>query len=302
MAVSVDVHRGMEVAESLHPAFFTVGIHGHNDMPEDLLPAGVDRGSPDHIAFVTLTVSIDYQRNASALWESARRTFEDSYTRYLFDFRALHETPLSKVVADVQRHQLSRKPQKDALIWRAIGVTFFEKWQGDPVAFLQDCGWEAPCVLERLGSDRHLEAGRLASDFPYLRGPKIGPLWLRMLRDNVSIDRLRHLERVPIPVDVHIARATLAVGVVRGSYSGSLGELFRIIRKAWFESVRGLRVGQREMIALDVDEPLWHLSRYGCTNRHKQTGQCPLLPTCEAREFCVQGRIRVESTHAELDT
>jgi hypothetical protein len=56
------------------------------------------------------------------------------------------------------------------------------------------------------------------------------------------------------------------------------------------------------MIALDVDEPLWHLSKYGCSNRDKTTGYCPLLNRCEARESCIKGKVKIENRIVELET
>ena len=156
--------------------------------------------------------------------------------------------------------------------------------------------------MKRLRNDTHLYNGRLIADYPYLRGLKIGPLWLRMLRDNVGIAQLRNLEKVPIPVDIHVARATLTTGVVRGILEVRLDELFKYIRKAWFESVEGLSIKNRPMIALDVDEPLWHLSRYGCTKRNKTTGYCPYYTKCEARDFCIEGKVKIENGVVELET
>jgi len=135
-----------------------------------------------------------------------------------------------------------------------------------------------------------------------LGGPKIGPLWLRMLRDNVGISRLMNLEKVPIPVDRHVARATLATGVVRGQFEGRLDELFEYVREAWFKSVKDLNAKNRPMIALDVDEPLWHLSKYGCANRDAITGHCPVYSRCEARNFCIRGKTKIKNSSAELET
>jgi hypothetical protein len=157
-------------------------------------------------------------------------------------------------------------------------------------------------ILKRLKTDTHLYNRKEVPNYTYLRGPKIGPLWLRMLRDNVGISRLRNLEKVPIPVDIHVARATLATGVVRGQFRGRLDEVFECIRKDWFESVNGLCVKNREMIALDVDEPLWHLSKYGCTMRDKTTGNCPVHDRCEAKEFCVKGVVKIEGSIVEVET
>ncbi len=83
--ITIDTERGREAAKLLHSAFAQQGIHGRKWMPEDVMPAGVEQGSVEHILFLTLTVSIDYQREAGALWGAARQTFEDPSTRYLFD-------------------------------------------------------------------------------------------------------------------------------------------------------------------------------------------------------------------------
>lgn len=302
MSIVIDGERAKKVAELLYNSFSTTGIHGRTDMPEDIIPNSVVRGSLDHMLFITLTVSIDYQRDAPLLWESSRKTFDDPETRYLFNPKALHETPLRKIIEDMQKYRLSKKPQKDANIWRTVGVTFYKKWEGDPRNFLKNCNWDAPTILKRLKNDTHLYNGRQVPDYPYLRGDKIGPLWLRMLRDNVGITELKNLDKVPIPVDIHVARATLTTGVVRGEFKGNITHLFDYIRKAWFESVKGLSIKNRPMIALDVDEPLWHLSKYGCSNRDKTTGYCPVYNRCEAREFCIKGKVKIENSVVELET
>lgn len=164
----------------LRDAFRTTGIHGQKGMPEDLLPAGVERGSLEHVLFITLTVAIDYQREANALWDSARRSRADPETRFLFDPRSLHETPWRQVHEAMQRHGLSKKPVQDCRTWRTVGITFHEKWSGDLRRFLASCGRDAPTILDRLRNDQHLNNERLVMDYPFLRGAKIGPLWLRL--------------------------------------------------------------------------------------------------------------------------
>jgi hypothetical protein len=55
------------------------------------------------------------------------------------------------------------------------------------------------------------------------------------------------------------------------------------------------------MIALDVDEPLWHLSRNGCTLRDPENGACPKRAGCPVADLCWPGRIKV-GTRVELRT
>ena len=272
------------------------------DMPEDEPPSGVTRGTLDHIIFLTLTVAIDYQRDAHALWDAARQTWEDPETRFLFDLTAVSEAPAEVVLPAMKKHRLSKKHTNDAKIWQTVAGSFARKWDGDPRHFLADCGWDAPTVLQRLKEDRHRSEVRVAKDFPFLGGNKIGPLWLRMLRDNACVTTLRNLDLVPIPVDVHIARASLCLGIVNGSYSGAMEPLFRQIRTAWAKSVEGLEVEGRPMIALDVDEPLWHLSKFGCASRDPVTGACPLKDTCIVGEFCVAGEVKVQRDRVEVHT
>jgi len=127
-------------------------------------------------------------------------------------------------------------------------------------------------------------------DFPFLRGEKIGPLWLRMLRDNVGIKGIKNLNRL-MPVDVHIARATFMTGVLRCEYSGSLDSIRYKIKDAWIESVKELEIDGKRIIALDLDEPLWHLSKYGCSK--KRGNYCPRKYECPVSEFCVSGFVRI---------
>ena len=168
--------------------------------------------------------------------------------------------------------------------------------------FLQAYDWDVAVVLQQLKESKHLRRELWSNSYPWLRGDKIGPLWLRMLWDNAGVSKLRNLERAPIPVDVHVARATLALGIVRGKYSGPLDALFDDMRKAWFESVLGLKVAGRAMIALDVDEPLWHLSKDGCSKRDPATAACPVRHRCEAAQWCVDGQLHCVTSHVELDT
>ena len=165
-------------------------------MPEDTPPNGVTKGSIEHLFFITLTVSIDYQRDAPALWYNSRKTFEDPETMYLFSPTQLGETEFDKIVRDMQKHGLSKKQKRDADIWRTVGITFLQKWGGNPLNFLESCQWDSQQILKHLINDRHFINGKYESDFPNLRGPKIGSLWVRMLKDNVGITILKNLEKV----------------------------------------------------------------------------------------------------------
>jgi hypothetical protein len=56
------------------------------------------------------------------------------------------------------------------------------------------------------------------------------------------------------------------------------------------------------MIAIDIDQPLWLLSKHGCTDRDKTTGSCPNFEKCEAKEYCIKGMVRVGNESIWLET
>ncbi len=293
--MQIDYEKGRVLADLLYMAFQSNGIHGQTVMPEDLIPNGITQGSREHLLFITLTVAIDYQRDAMALWNSSRRSFEDPDTRYLFEPAEVARVPAAQITRDMKKYGLSKKPDQDAFIWTTAAVSFHKKYNNDPRNLLENCGYKADSILETLRSGKHLNNGRYVWDFPYLRGNKIGPLWVRMLRDNLGYD-MKNMDLIPIPVDIHVARATMALGVVRGKYEGPIDELYTYIREAWFQSVKGLvRPDGLPMIALDVDEPLWHLSRSGCSKR-QGNDYCPMKNTCLCQKYCIPGMIEIDST------
>ncbi len=171
MNLVIDGYRAAKVGRALLDAYgSTAGFFGQRPMPEEEMPNGVVKGSLEHLVFLTLTESIDYQRDAVEFWRVAKLAYEEPSTRFLFDPRLVHEATVKDTEAALQRFGMSKKPKKDAWIWRTVAVTFHKKCCGDPRNFLADCNNDALTVLERLATDTHPWGGRLALDFPYLRG------------------------------------------------------------------------------------------------------------------------------------
>ncbi len=83
---------GEKVGIMLYRSFESTGVFGRTEMPEDLRSKGVRKGSLKHQIFITLTVAIDYQRDANTLWKVSRIAFEDPKTNYLFGPKSLHLT------------------------------------------------------------------------------------------------------------------------------------------------------------------------------------------------------------------
>lgn len=291
---------GKQVALILFRKFnSSEGIFGHHTMPEDLLPrwgsdltaSGVERGSYEHLMFVTLVVSIDYQRDADQLWAAGRKTFEDGGTRWLFYPEKL-ATRHENVKAALQAHKLSKKPTKDAEIWLKVSKSFLEKYNSNPLNMITECDYDAVEIYQKKFDPK------FKISFPYFSGNKIFPLWIRMLYDNLRLP-LRNIDQIPIPVDVHIARATFATGCLTGEYRGTISEAGSKIDESWKTSM-GLLKDDDLKYRLQLDEPLWHLSRFGCTFRKDNT--CQMRSRCPVSQFCVEGIVKVSATKVEIKT
>ncbi len=285
-----DIEKCRKVAEILYNQFYKSkeGLFGHREMPEDLLPQGVERGSYSHIMFITLTVAIDYQRDAVQLWNASRRTFEDKSTQWIYFPNQLVERSDSELLGAMQKYSLVKKVLKDALkIWKPVSMSFHKLFNSDPRNLFKEMDYDA----FRLYTIMNTKYKRY---FPYLSGKKILPLWLRLLHDVVGIE-LKNLDKIPIPVDIHIARATFCLGCLKGTYKGPFQDAIAEINGVWEEACENF-----PLTRLQLDGPLWNLSKYGCSHRTNQF--CPKSSRCPVSQFCIPGKIYVSPEKIDVMT
>lgn len=279
MPMILDPQRTFQVGQKLYHAFHNEGILGEVSMPEHIVPAGVTRGDPEHLHFVTLTVAIDYMRDADVLWAVSRQTLSDPQTRYLYDPLQVAQRDFSEVMSDMQRYRLSRKPEKDAQIWYDICQTLTRYFKGSVQDLLQAGEYDARLIIGLLRDPRYR--------FPYLKGKKIAPLWLRMLADSWQGHPIQALQHLPIPVDRHIAAATVMTGCIREIDGVDWETLIANVVLVWFRACEGT-----PYYPLQFDEALWHLSRRGC---RKTLGfPCQFRTRCPVSQYCTEVSLAIQ--------
>ncbi len=292
--LTINSEKAKEAAIILFEKFNSAeGIFGHNIMPEDLLPiwnsdltsSGIEKGSYEHLMFITLVVSINYQRNADQLWEAGRKTFEDEQTRWLFLPEELMNKKFDEIVDAMKVHKLSKKPEKDTKIWSDVSKSFFKVYGSNPLNLIKECDYDALKIFKKKSDLKFKQL------FPYFSGNKIFPLWVRMLHDNIGLE-LKNIDKIPIPVDVHIARATFTTGCLTGKYEGTISNVSPQIDEAWRKTLE-LVNHQKLKYRLQLDEPLWHLSKYGC--RYRKEFFCPKKSKCPVSKFCMNGTINISA-------
>lgn len=287
MTIQTNVERARQVAQLLYDAWNSDGILGDRFMPEDMAPAGVLPGSPEHALFLTLTVAIDYMRDANQLWDAARTTFQDPQARYLFDPNQVVQTGPAKIRSDLTRYHLVKRPKRDSQIWTTICRTLNHHFQGRVEPLLEHADWNGPKIIALVRSSKY------RSGFPYLKGPKIAPLWVRMLKDNWMGHPLQDMEKVELPVDIHTGAATLMAGCVTGDYRGDFREFAQAVQQVWREGCK-----DSSLYPLQLDEPLWHLSRNGC--RKTSAMPCQFVAACPVAHLCTGTRLNAYGARGQL--
>jgi len=87
---------------------YTQGKLGQTTMPEDSHPKFIS--NEERLAYFTLPMSLNYQRNSYTLWENALLTFNDPITKKVFDINSnLTETKLRQ---HLTKYKVALQPNK----------------------------------------------------------------------------------------------------------------------------------------------------------------------------------------------
>jgi len=278
MAVEHHIDQARDVAHILYEAWNSEGIFGTKYMPEDWVPDGVKPGSSEHALFITLTISLDYMRDADHLWKACRDTYADPDTRYLFDPKMVVKRDFNIIREDLQKYGVVRKYNRDTKTWIKICTTLDKYFDGRVEPLLLKGAWSGPHIL------RLVQGTTYGAGFPYLKGAKIAPLWIRMLKDNWNGHELINLDKVELPIDVHTGDSTVMIGCISGDYKGTFIKFSRMVQHIWAEACQGI-----EIYPLQLDESLWTLSREGCRKTRRMP--CEYRYECPVQSYCTETRL-----------
>jgi len=282
--------RASEISEILINAYKKDGIFGHRvgEFPDLLCPKEIEKGSNEHLIYVSLLVSLDYMRNANILWEAGLKAYNNINTKWIFNLLEIKnhtKEDLSKVLFE---NKISLKPIRDFNIWKTITESINSLMNGSLSNFIiNDCQSDAILIFYNIKY-------RYRKFFPNLSGDKILPLWIRILKDFCGLN-LKNLDKILIPVDIHIARTTFYTGCLTSDHNVTLSidNIKYEIDKVWEEAVSL----KNDTIKLDMDEPLWILGRYGCTKL--SNSHCPKYDDCLVKSYCLAVKKNISVSHGK---
>ena len=183
--------------------------------------------------FLTFIAAMDRARDATRLWNNGAELFQ-SYPELLNPAEA-SAIPTSTLRERLSQYGVSQRHGPDSSAWGVIARSIATG--GNPVSRVVDSG--VGNAGELLNYLRTSCGGQ--SRFPLLRGPKIGPMWVRMLvaPGGAQID---DIDIIPVAVDVHVRRVTRNLGIVN-TQNMSEGEARQVIQGTWRTAIARTRIG-----------------------------------------------------------
>ena len=244
-----------------------------------LFLGGIDRAAR---LFLTFIAAMDRARDATQLWNAGARLYEDHPES--FDPQHVAGLEVRELGRVLKATRVSRRHGPDSSAWHQIGKSLSSGLQS-PVSRVIDAGTgDAQELLKDLKSRDNDGRAR----YPMLRGPKVGPMWARMMANpgRAVIDRI---ETIPVAVDVQVRSVTenLGVATTRGL---PLRKAKSVIQQTWKKAVSEAGIAGPagiEGTCAALDPALWFFGRHGCGHCRKADEQVNFGRACD---FCVRFR------------
>jgi hypothetical protein len=223
------------------------GELGPTAMPEDANPGFSQKKKELRIAYFTLPMALNYQRDSFAMWKAALETYNDRETQNVFDVRKAAIMPEKELRKRLLKHKLALQPNKHTDTWKRISETVLGEWGSFEKLIIASNN----DFLEL----REMIQKTHKKDFPYLSGPKIFNYWSSIL-DRYAGVKLKNTEHIEIAVDTHILKCSVKLGVITPKEAEKLGRI--AISEKWRKALGGSGISPAKMHFV-----LWFWSRNG---------------------------------------
>jgi hypothetical protein len=226
---------------------YKTGKLGQTKMPEDNNPAFAENQIEERLAYFTLPMALNYQRDSYKLWESALKTWEDRDTRRVFSLEEVSRMSDNELRKLLSKYKLALQPNKHIATWRTISNTIKGEW-GSISNFIKNTDNDFLKLKD-------LVQIKYKKGFPYVSGPKIFNYWSFILGEYGKVN-LKNREWIDIAPDTHITQCSVRLGVVTQEEAGFLTK--EEISEKWRNLLQGSGITPIEM-----HPPLWFWSRNG---------------------------------------
>jgi len=231
--------------------------------------------------FLTFCAAMDRARDADRLAVAGVRLYADE--PWAFDPKAVVARPLRELADALRRYGVSQRHLIDAFGWRVIAETLADPSAAPGVYTVVFEGRGDASVL--LG-ELSLTSNDGTPLFPLLGGPKVGPLWVRLLAYPGGAE-ISSLERVPVAVDVQVRKVTEYLGVTETA-GLDLEDVRVTIQETWARDVAqqgAAGPGDLKDTPGALDPALWFYGKWGCTFCQRAGRKMPISSLCSECRF-----------------
>lgn len=276
------------ITEDFHHGAFDLSARGGapppswESMPEVVALRGLQAlaATPREVrTFMTLLAAMDRARDADLLWRNGVALFREA--RWAFDPAQCFQHSLTHLQDALVASRVSQRHGPDSAGWRLIAEALID--EGSPLAVRRVVNDGVGDAAELLAAVR---AARPSGQpwFPFLSGPKISEMWVRLLAVPGGA-RITSIERLNVAVDVQVRKVSEYLGVTATS-GRDLEQIRGVIQDAW-RALAAETVGPPEIAgtAAALDPALWFLGKWGCTFCERANRQMPISRACGRCRF-----------------
>lgn len=224
------------------------GKLGGDIMPEDSNPH-LDIDSKENFLYFTLPMALNYQRNSYTLWESAKKTYEDSTTCFIFDPKKVISASYEDIQAALIKYRLALQKDKQTQIWIKLCYTIETLLNGDIRNIFKICDYDVDKIRDYMQKQHK-------KDFPYLYGNKLCNYWMYVIYQYTNI-RYINKEDLTIAPDIHVLRSSVKLEIItQKEFESSNAQIICI--QNWNEILKSTKFAP-----IDIHTPLWLWGRSG---------------------------------------
>ena len=227
--------------------------------------------------FLTFIAALDHWRESEQLWHSGFRLFQ-SHPDF-FKPRCASSTPVDRLRRVLSTTGVSRRQERDTRAWHQIARTLATEQRSAVYRVIAEGSGDAMELL----ADLRKKHRRGHDRFPFLRGPKIGPVWIRIMA-NPGQARINRLSLLPVGVDRQVRLVTENLGIT-STQDIPLASAKCTIQTAWKDAVDAGDIagppGIRGTCAA-LDPVLWFFGKYGCSHCKKIGRREPISRGCRS--------------------
>ena len=184
-------------------------------MPEDENPWFSDEEKELRLAYFTLPMALNYQRDSYKLREATLLTYQDSETKDVFDIQKVSEMPEAKLREKLMKHKVALQPNKHINTRKTIAGTIAKnRWSCEQLFAIADNDF---LKLKQIIQHDYKKW------FPYLSWPKIFNYRSFIMQTYGKIP-LRNTEYIDIAPDTHVTKCSVKLWVISSDEAETLSK------------------------------------------------------------------------------